>query len=230
MSLMDRPACLSAAGMATAGPMPITSGGTPTTANARKMPTMGMPCFSAKERFANSTAAAPSDTWLELPAVVVPPFLKAGLSLARSAAPTPLRMPSSAVTVTVRSLPSLSFTTVVTGTISSAYRPSSCARHALRWDSTAILSCMSRVMPYAAATFSEVMPMGSRQLRACSLASTAGDILAGSMEFIMSARDMVSTPPARPHSYSPALMALATVATACKPEEHCRLMPCSGTE
>lgn len=54
----------------------------------------------------------------------------------------------------------------------SAYRPSSCARHALRWDSTAILSCMSRVMPYAAATFSEVMPMGSRQLRACSLAST----------------------------------------------------------
>lgn len=50
--------------------------------------------------------------------MVVPPFLKAGLSLARSAAPTPLRMPSSAVTVTVRSLPSLSFTTVVTGTIS----------------------------------------------------------------------------------------------------------------
>ena len=33
--------------------------------------------------------------------------------------------------------------------------------------------------------------------------------------------DMVSTPPAKPTVYKPALMAAATLAIACSPDEHC---------
>ena len=53
---------LHASGMAMAGPMPITSGGTPTTWNPRKMAKMGRPFFWANARDAISTHAAPSDT------------------------------------------------------------------------------------------------------------------------------------------------------------------------
>ncbi|KAF4994476.1 hypothetical protein FDECE_13109 [Fusarium decemcellulare] len=47
----------------------------------------------------NSVAAAPSETWLELPAVEAPSGLKAGLSLASASMLTFSLMPSSAVTV-----------------------------------------------------------------------------------------------------------------------------------
>ncbi len=42
------------------------------------------PCFSAVSALHISTAAAPSLSGEELPAVTVPPALKAGLSLARA--------------------------------------------------------------------------------------------------------------------------------------------------
>ena len=64
--------------------MPITSGGTPTRAVARSEASGFTPSFSAWERRISTTAAAPSVTWEEFPAVVVPPFLKAGGSFARA--------------------------------------------------------------------------------------------------------------------------------------------------
>ncbi|MEQ2201838.1 hypothetical protein XENOCAPTIV_019063, partial [Xenoophorus captivus] len=61
------PACRRAAGMANAGPIPITSGGTPTTALPRRTPSTGRPRASTADLRPSSTAAAPSLTWLELP-------------------------------------------------------------------------------------------------------------------------------------------------------------------
>lgn len=71
------PACCRAAGMANAGPIPMRSGGTPTTALALRTPSTGSPRASAAARRPSSTAAAPSLTWLELPEDKRP-----GLSLA----------------------------------------------------------------------------------------------------------------------------------------------------
>ena len=49
--------------MATAGPMPMMAGGTPTAAKERKMAMMGRPRRSASRRVISITAAAPSVTW-----------------------------------------------------------------------------------------------------------------------------------------------------------------------
>lgn len=53
--------------MANAGPIPMTSGGTPTTALALRTPRTGRPRASTADLRPISTAAAPSLTWLELP-------------------------------------------------------------------------------------------------------------------------------------------------------------------
>lgn len=58
------------------------------------------------------------------------------------------------------------YTLVCTGTISSRKRPEACAAAARLWERRATLSWASRVMPYFSATFSEVTPMGMRQLAA----------------------------------------------------------------
>ena len=151
------PACSRAAGMAYAGPMPMTSGGTPTTALALRTPRTGSPRASTAALRPISTAAAPSLTWLELPeregpvsacwdwsgrwpgaaddspAVVLPSGLKAGRSLASPARVVPALIPSSFTTVTCRSFPSSSTIFVLTGTISCWNRPEICARAAL-WE------------------------------------------------------------------------------------------------
>ena len=62
MSSAVRPAIFTAAGMATAGPMPMTAGSTPTAAKLRKMPRMGRPRFSASARVVSKQTAAPSET------------------------------------------------------------------------------------------------------------------------------------------------------------------------
>mmetsp|Transcript_28848 Transcript_28848/g.63185 ORF Transcript_28848/g.63185 Transcript_28848/m.63185 type:complete len:326 (+) Transcript_28848:790-1767(+) len=229
MSSTLSPTCLRTAGMATAGPTPMISGGQPATAKPRNTPTTGRRCLAAKERRASSTHAAPSVIWLALPAVVEPSFLKAGLSLPSASAVIPARMPSSARTVTFVIPPSLPFTFVVTGTISESKYPMLCAFTAFACDSAAIWSCTCRGMPHFAATFSDVIPIGMRHFLASACSNTFSLIKEVSIEFAMSAMDIVSTPPASPQSYSPALIAFATVAIACNPLEHCLLMPCKGT-
>mmetsp|Transcript_88067 Transcript_88067/g.195920 ORF Transcript_88067/g.195920 Transcript_88067/m.195920 type:complete len:205 (-) Transcript_88067:731-1345(-) len=123
MSPTERPAFSKAAGMAKAGPMPMRFGSTPTTATLRRRARTGRLSFFAAERRAKSTMAAPSETWLALPAVVLPPGLKAAFSLLKPSRVVPARGPSSAFTTTSERLPSLSFTLVATGTISESKRP-----------------------------------------------------------------------------------------------------------
>lgn len=61
------PVFFNSSGMATAGPIPIMSGGHPTTAYPRTTPNTLSPLFAASDLRAISTAAAPSLTWLEFP-------------------------------------------------------------------------------------------------------------------------------------------------------------------
>ncbi len=75
-------------------------------------------------------AEAPSEIWLELPAVILPSGLKAGFRLARDSGVVSGRMPSSAVTMPspLMMLPvSLSRRISWIGTISRSKRPSAVA-------------------------------------------------------------------------------------------------------
>mmetsp|Transcript_104080 Transcript_104080/g.299592 ORF Transcript_104080/g.299592 Transcript_104080/m.299592 type:complete len:337 (-) Transcript_104080:41-1051(-) len=210
--------------------MPMSSGGTPTEAKLSIRPKIGKPNFFATERRAIRTMAAPSETWLAFPAVVLPPARKAVFSLAKLSLVTPSRGPSSFETVTSFTVPVfLSLTFVVTGTISESNHPFFWARMAFACESAAMASWTSRVMPYFAATFSEVRPMGNKQLAASSFSKIFEDNLSKSMRSIMPNIDMDSTPPARPTSMTPVRMNWAMFATACKPLLHWRLIVVSGT-
>ena len=148
--------------------------------------------LSAAERRARRTATAPSETWLELPAVAVPVSLNTGLSFAIAFMETSWRMPSSLRTRTVSSafagcssVASLAGLVTVTGTIPWSKSPSRCAREALRWDSALKASWSLRLMRYLLATFSLVRPMLIMQ----SLASLTGLFLSSGHSFVGTALD-----------------------------------------
>jgi len=101
------------------------------------------------------TAAAPSFSAEALPAVTLPSFLNAGLSLARASAVVPGRGCSSVAKV--RGAP-LRWGIWI-GVISSTKRPASMAAAALCWEAAAKASWASRLMPYLSTRFSAVMPM-----------------------------------------------------------------------
>ncbi len=126
--------------------MPITSGSQPETATERTSASGSRPCSPAKRSDVTSTAAAPSVSGDEVPAVTVPSRTNAGSSAA-----------SPASVVSGRGQPSSP--TPATVTISSASRPPATAAAALRWLSTANASCSARPTPKRAATFSAVSPM-----------------------------------------------------------------------
>mmetsp|Transcript_3619 Transcript_3619/g.10287 ORF Transcript_3619/g.10287 Transcript_3619/m.10287 type:complete len:207 (+) Transcript_3619:472-1092(+) len=197
-------------------------GGTPTTLYDLQIPTMGSPRRSASARLIMRTAAAPSVSWLEFPAVVEPAGSNAGRSLDSPWAVVPGRIPSSSVTM----VPSAN----VTGIISSRNLPAIFAAWALPCDSAAKASNDIRSIPYFLITFSLVMPMGIKQSMASSFPnfscwrlissqSTSG----GGMRFIGCVL-ILSTPQPIPISICPDAMALAMLAQACRPEEHCRLV------
>ena len=95
------------------------SGGTPETEYPTTRPRIGRPRLFATDLRAKSTAAAPSVTCEELPAVVEPPSLKAALNLLSPSTVVSFLIPSSCVTVILCTFPSLSLMLVLTGTISS---------------------------------------------------------------------------------------------------------------
>ena len=101
-----------------------------------------------------TTAAAASLTPAALPAVTVPSFLKAGLSLASASAERSSRMCSSRVNSIVSRL-----LLIGTGMSSSRNLPASVAACARRWDVQANSSWSSREMAWESARFSAVMPM-----------------------------------------------------------------------
>ncbi|MNR27922.1 hypothetical protein D3C85_1452190 [compost metagenome] len=103
----------------------------------------------------SSTAAAPSLRLEALPAVTLPSFLNAGLSLPSDSALVPARGCSSIAKARGSPLR----WGIRIGVISSLKRPASMAAQALRCDSAAKTSCSERVMPYLSTRFSAVMPM-----------------------------------------------------------------------
>ena len=97
------------------------------------------------------TAAAPSFSGHELPAVTPPPPSKASGSSESFSSVDDARGPSSLAT----SLPSWSFT----GTISRSKNPSSCEATASSCERCAYLSMSARLTSYFFATFTAVRPM-----------------------------------------------------------------------
>mmetsp|Transcript_93865 Transcript_93865/g.195823 ORF Transcript_93865/g.195823 Transcript_93865/m.195823 type:complete len:222 (-) Transcript_93865:28-693(-) len=84
-------------------------------------------------------------------------------------------------------------------------------------------------MLYFAATFSEVMPMEIKHAAAKSFLATAGLNFFSSTPEVILYMDMDSTPPAKPQSILPVLMAAATVAIAWRLELHCLFTAAQGT-
>jgi hypothetical protein len=108
------------------------------------------------------------------------------------------RTPSSASTRT----PSL----VRVGMISSRNSPRACAAAARSWERAAKASWSARETPYLAATFSDVVPIGTRQSRARGHSPTASKSTTG-VASVMLLKLMLSTPAPMPASITPALMA-----------------------
>ena len=134
--------------------MPITAGSTPVVAKEAIRASGVRPRRSASSAVITTRAAAPSLIPDALPAVTVPSFEKAGLSLATASSVVPGRMYSSA-SITTSPLRDA----IVTGAISSLKRPAFWAASALFWEATAKRSCSSREICHFWATFSAVVPM-----------------------------------------------------------------------
>ncbi len=126
------------------GPSPMQEGSTPATAVATTRPS-GLVC-----REVTSSAAAPSLIPLELAAVTVPSFWKAGFSFATLSSVVPARGYSSFA----KAVPSGRGT----GTSSSVNTHARSAASARRWLSTAKASCSVRVILKRRATTSAVSP------------------------------------------------------------------------
>ena len=121
------PVCFNSFGTAKTGPMPISLGSQPATANPRKMPSGFSPLVAAALSLMTMATEAPSENWLALPAAMTPPSI-AGLIFATPSSVVSGRIPSSCETVTSRTdsaavFLSTAFIFVVIGTISSSNFP-----------------------------------------------------------------------------------------------------------
>ncbi len=138
---MLQPAFFSAAREAGIGPVPMILGSTPAWPHETIRPSTFLPSLAACFAVISTTAAAPSLIPEALPAVTVPSFSNAGLSLAIESSVAPWRGYSS-VSTTMSPLRDL----MVTGTISSLNLPAFCAASALFCEPTANSSCCERVI------------------------------------------------------------------------------------
>lgn len=150
-SATSSPARSRALRIARIGARPVSTGSTPTLAQERIVARGVRPCSAASAASATRTAAAPSFTPLELPAVMEKPSIS-GWSAFRAA--------SLAMLVSRRGCSSTSKTeadpsrpTTLTGMISPANRPSSTARTARSCERSAQASISSREMPSSRAVF-----------------------------------------------------------------------------
>ena len=112
------------------------------------------PSAAARSREVTTTAAAPSEIWEALPAVMVPSGENAGRSRPRASAVVPGRMPSSWSTVT-----SPLRWAITTGTISSPRTPFLVASAARSWERADHSSWAARSIPRRWLTWSERSPM-----------------------------------------------------------------------
>ena len=167
-----------------------------------------------------STAAAPSEIWLALPAVTEPSFVNAGRSLARPSIELSARKPSS----TSRPVFAM-HCSGVRAIISALNQPFLVASAARRWLSTLKASCSARVTPQVLAVWSAALPMGQfskAQVRPsnCMWSSILPSpyLMPPRTEARCGARSMFSMPPATTHCASPRRIMLAACITASRPE------------
>ena len=162
MSPTLRPKRLSTLGMAYTGPMPISSGSQPATANPRKRPKGFKPRLLASSSLITTQAPAPSENWLALPAEIKPPGM-ADLRLANASTVEPSRMPSSLLTVTCLVIRPITLSAIpaltVMAAISASNKPAACAANARCWLRAPYSSMASRPMLYFLATCSAVCSM-----------------------------------------------------------------------
>ena len=144
------PARSSAIRIAGAGPIPIRRGSTPAAAHVTTLASGSTPSCSQPAPETSSSAAAPSLSGLEFPAVTVPSAAKTGRRPASRSSVESDRGPSSTAT----DPPSAS----TTGTSSPSNRPDRWAASARSWLPNAKRSWASRVIEYSAASTSAVMP------------------------------------------------------------------------
>ena len=139
------------------GPVSMITGSTPTVVWSRIRARGLRPYSSAFSRVISRTAAAPSEIWLELPAVTLPSGLNAGFRLASVSRLVSGRMPWSVTTVS-----SEPFILTCIGTISRSKRPSSVALCAFWWERSPSSSSSERGISHLSAIISAEMPCGTR--------------------------------------------------------------------
>ena len=145
------PASARARREASTGPRPMISGDRPETPVDTIRASGVRPSSAARVSDMITTAAAPSLSGQQLPAVTVPCSRNTGFSPETPSRVTPGRGPSSRLTT----VPS----GVVTGMISRSKKPSAMAFSARFCDRTPNSSCSRRLMPREVARFSAVWPI-----------------------------------------------------------------------
>ena len=128
---MPSPARSSAFGMASIGAMPVRAGSTPTDAHARTVASGASPRAAARSADATHTAAAPSLSPAELPAVMEKPSISGWSGGSAAIFSSVLDRRGCSSTAQTRVSPAL---VTVMGTISSTKRPSSMAATARWWE------------------------------------------------------------------------------------------------
>ena len=226
MSSSLRPVFFSTLGMANAGPIPISSGSQPETASATKRAMGWRPSLLARSPLMSITAAAPSDIWLELPAVTEPVVLKAGRSLPSTSVVVPgtralIDGEGEGLSLAVAiGPPGLDGNDLILesarfvgrrGPLVADHRP------AVLLVTADIVSCRD---DFGCVSHTDVgIGVLEREFRC------GGQACLPPIGTI----DMDSVPPPIPHSISPTWMRLAMIATACRPDEQKRLTVQAGT-
>src|SRR5947209_311796 len=203
-SSQPRPALASAFAHPAGLPCSMRCGSTPARPNETKRARGSRSSRSTARPLATSTAAAPSQIWLEFPAVILPSGRKAGRSAASASRDVSARGVSSVSTRT----PTCGFETS-TGTISFANRPSSDAATARRCDSSEYASSSSRVSPHSSAITSAEMPSGTISKRSSKRWERSPPLDP------IGTRDIISTPAATTRSRCPAFTAAAAFRLPC---------------
>src|SRR5262245_23165752 len=210
-SSQPMPAFASARSHACGLPCSIRCGSTPASPNETNRARGSSPSSDAFASLATSTPPAPSQIWLEFPAVTTPSGRNAGLSAANASRDVSLRGVSS----TANNVPTCGFCTS-TGMISFSNRPSSIAASARRCDSSDTSSSSSRESPHSAAIASAESPCGTICQRSSSLSERSPPFDP------IGTRDIISTPAETTRSSCPDQIAAAALKFVCIDEPHWR--------
>ena len=218
MSSQVRPARSSAFAHASGLPWSIRWGSTPESPKETKRARGSRPRRVTADSLAISTAAVPSQIWLELPAVTRPSGRNAGSSAASFSADVSRRGVSSTanVVVAIAAPAGCKSPATSTGTISRSNLPASIAAIARRCDSSEYSSSSARVIPHSSAIISAEIPCGTICQRSCRRSERSPPFDP------IGTRDIISTPAETTTSSWPDQTAAAALKFVCIDDPHCR--------